>query len=91
MTTPDAACARCREPSARPVACRRISSSNDTPMPNTSAREHNPPIERAATSSTTATPGDGMRSSACTGPVRNPIADAAACVTRAISRWVTSG
>lgn len=44
---------------------------NETPLSNRSAREHSPPIARAATSITQG-PRSFTRSSACTGPVPSP-------------------
>ncbi len=89
IITPAASGSRSPERSSAPVAWRRISSSSDiplsgSPVPKNSAREHSPPIDRAATS-TGHTPSSLTRSSACSGPSRSPSAAAARRVVSAIS------
>ena len=74
----------------RPSAWRRMISSSVTPVPKRSVREHRPPIERAATSSTHG-PASLTRSSACTGPSTSPSAVQAEAATRSIACCTAAG
>jgi hypothetical protein len=65
-------------------------SSSDMPVPKRSVREHRPPIERAATSSTHGPP-SLKRSSACTGPSTSPRAVQAEAATRSIACCTAAG
>src|SRR5439155_785175 len=75
---------RRRLASGPPAAWRSSTDSSDAPSENLNAREHSPPIERGAIS-TTAARRPSHLSSACSGPWSSPSARAARAAAPAIS------
>ncbi len=91
IITPEAWASRRRPSSPAPRAWRTMTSSRLTPAPKRNARQHRPPIERAATSMTTGRLWAPTRSSAWTGPSRNPSEAAAAATVAASAAWTSAG